>query len=132
MGAARPVCERSGGAGARAQRGAVPAVPCRYQEKFYFSPGDTGFKVWDTKFGRLGAGICWDQWFPECARSMALMGAEVRAAGVGARPPAGLPGPEGCAPPWPAQLLNRVLLRRHVCEHAACSPHVVQSVQHRL
>ncbi|GBF99848.1 N-carbamoylputrescine amidase [Raphidocelis subcapitata] len=48
-----------------------------YQEKFYFSPGDTGFKVWDTKFGRMGAGICWDQWFPECARSMALMGAEI-------------------------------------------------------
>eukprot|EP00882_Tetradesmus_deserticola_P016785 GHRQ01017946.1.p1 GENE.GHRQ01017946.1~~GHRQ01017946.1.p1 ORF type:complete len:223 (+),score=51.67 GHRQ01017946.1:150-818(+) len=48
-----------------------------YQEKFYFSPGDTGFKVWDTKFGRLGAAICWDQWFPEAARSMALMGAEV-------------------------------------------------------
>lgn len=49
-----------------------------YQEKFYFSPGDTGFKVFDTAYGRLGAGICWDQWFPECARAMALMGAEVR------------------------------------------------------
>jgi len=48
-----------------------------YQEKFYFSPGDTGFKVWDTAFGRIGVGICWDQWFPECARSMALMGAEI-------------------------------------------------------
>ena len=48
-----------------------------YQEKFYFSPGDTGFKVWDTAFGRIGIGICWDQWFPECARSMALMGAEL-------------------------------------------------------
>ncbi len=48
-----------------------------YQEKFYFSPGDTGFKVWDTRYARLGVGICWDQWFPECARSMALMGAEV-------------------------------------------------------
>ncbi len=47
-----------------------------YQEKFYFSPGDTGFKVWDTAFGRMGLGICWDQWFPECARVMALMGAE--------------------------------------------------------
>jgi len=54
------------------------AVPHRYQEKFYFSPGDTGFKVWDTKFGRIGAAICWDQWFPEAARCMALMGAEVR------------------------------------------------------
>lgn len=48
-----------------------------YQEKFYFSPGDTGFKVWDTAVGRIGLGICWDQWFPECARAMALMGAEV-------------------------------------------------------
>ncbi|WAC28413.1 N-carbamoylputrescine amidase [Ancylobacter sp. SL191] len=48
-----------------------------YTEKFYFSPGDTGFKVWDTAAGRIGVGICWDQWFPECARSMALMGAEV-------------------------------------------------------
>jgi N-carbamoylputrescine amidase len=47
-----------------------------YQEKFYFSPGDTGFKVWDTAFGRMGLGICWDQWFSECARVMALMGAE--------------------------------------------------------
>ena len=48
-----------------------------YEEKFYFSPGDSGFKVWDTAFGRIGVGICWDQWFPECARSMALMGAEI-------------------------------------------------------
>lgn len=48
-----------------------------YQEKFYFTPGDTGFKVWDTKFGKIGAGICWDQWFPEAARCMALMGAEL-------------------------------------------------------
>ncbi len=48
-----------------------------YQEKEYFSPGDTGFKVWDTAFGRLGVGICWDQWFPETARCLALMGAEV-------------------------------------------------------
>ncbi|WP_436639195.1 N-carbamoylputrescine amidase [Microbaculum sp. FT89] len=48
-----------------------------YEEKFYFSPGDTGFRVWDTKFGRIGSGICWDQWFPESARSMALMGAEI-------------------------------------------------------
>ncbi|WP_095153845.1 N-carbamoylputrescine amidase [Pseudomonas sp. Irchel 3E13] len=48
-----------------------------YQEKEYFSPGDTGFRVWDTAFGRLGVGICWDQWFPETARCLALMGAEV-------------------------------------------------------
>ena len=48
-----------------------------YQEKFYFTPGNTGFKVWDTKFGKIGVGICWDQWFPESARCMALMGAEL-------------------------------------------------------
>ena len=48
-----------------------------YEEKYYFNPGDTGFKVWDTRAGRIGVGICWDQWFPETARSLALMGAEV-------------------------------------------------------
>ena len=48
-----------------------------YQEKFYFTPGNTGFKVWDTRYGKIGVGICWDQWFPETARSMALMGAEM-------------------------------------------------------
>ncbi|WP_010632086.1 N-carbamoylputrescine amidase [Sporolactobacillus vineae] len=48
-----------------------------YEEKFYFSPGDTGFKVWETRYGKIGAGICWDQWFPEAARCMALMGAEL-------------------------------------------------------
>lgn len=48
-----------------------------YTEKFYFSPGDTGFRVWDTAAGRIGVGICWDQWFPESARAMALLGAEV-------------------------------------------------------
>ncbi|WP_207213120.1 N-carbamoylputrescine amidase [Mesorhizobium sp. Pch-S] len=48
-----------------------------YTEKFYFSPGDTGFKVWKTKAGTIGVGICWDQWFPEAARSMALQGAEI-------------------------------------------------------
>ena len=48
-----------------------------YQEKYYFRPGDTGFKVWDTRFGRVGVGICWDQWYPETARAMMLMGAEV-------------------------------------------------------
>ena len=48
-----------------------------YQEKFYFNPGDTGFEVFDTAYGRVGAGICWDQWFPEAARAMALMGAEL-------------------------------------------------------
>lgn len=48
-----------------------------YQEKFYFTPGDTGFKVFDTRFGCIGVGICWDQWFPETARCMAVQGAEI-------------------------------------------------------
>jgi len=48
-----------------------------YEEKFYFRAGDTGFRVWDTAYGRIGVGICWDQWFPECARAMVLMGADV-------------------------------------------------------
>jgi N-carbamoylputrescine amidase len=48
-----------------------------YEEKFYFNPGDTGFRVWDTAYVKLGIGICWDQWFPECARAMALQGAEL-------------------------------------------------------
>jgi len=60
-----------------------------YQEKFYFTPGDTGFKVWHTQFGVLGCGICWDQWFPEAARAMALMGAEVLfyPTAIGTEPP---------------------------------------------
>ncbi len=48
-----------------------------YQEKFYFTPGDTGFKVWNTRYAKIGVGICWDQWFPEAARCMALSGAEL-------------------------------------------------------
>jgi N-carbamoylputrescine amidase len=47
-----------------------------YQEKYYFRPGDTGFRVWNTRHGRLGVGICWDQWYPEAARAMTLMGAQ--------------------------------------------------------
>ncbi len=54
----------------------IPTGEC-YEEKFYFTPGNTGFKVFKTHFGTFGAGICWDQWFPETARAMALMGAEV-------------------------------------------------------
>jgi N-carbamoylputrescine amidase len=54
----------------------IPESP-GYHEKFYFSPGDTGFKVWPTRFGTLGVAVCWDQWFPESARAMALMGAEI-------------------------------------------------------
>jgi N-carbamoylputrescine amidase len=64
-----------------------------YQEKNYFSPGDTGFKVWNTKFARIGVGICWDQWFPETARAMALMGAELLffPTAIGSEPPPALP-----------------------------------------
>jgi N-carbamoylputrescine amidase len=54
----------------------IPQGP-GYEEKFYFSPGDTGFRAWDTRYGTIGAGICWDQWFPECARAMALQGADI-------------------------------------------------------
>jgi N-carbamoylputrescine amidase len=64
-----------------------------YQEKNYFSPGDSGFKVWQTKYARLGVGICWDQWFPETARSMALMGAELLLfpTAIGSEPPPAQP-----------------------------------------
>jgi N-carbamoylputrescine amidase len=48
-----------------------------YEEKYYFRPGNTGFKVWETRFGHVGVGICWDQWFPECARAMTLLGADL-------------------------------------------------------
>lgn len=54
----------------------IPHNPL-YEEKYYFTPGDTGFKVWKTKYGTIGVGICWDQWFPETARAMALLGAEI-------------------------------------------------------
>jgi N-carbamoylputrescine amidase len=67
----------------------IPQGP-GYEEKFYFSPGDTGYKVWETAVGKIGVGICWDQWFPECARSMALMGAEMLLypTAIGSEPPA--------------------------------------------
>jgi N-carbamoylputrescine amidase len=60
-----------------------------YQEKFYFSPGDTGFKTWQTRFGVVGAAICWDQWFPEAARAMALQGADFffYPTAIGSEPP---------------------------------------------
>lgn len=54
----------------------IPEGP-GYHEKYYFSPGDTGFKVWSTRFGNIGVAVCWDQWFPETARAMALQGAEL-------------------------------------------------------
>ena len=67
----------------------IPQGP-GYEEKYYFSPGDTGFRVWETAYGRIGVGICWDQWFPECARAMALQGAELLMypTAIGSEPPA--------------------------------------------
>jgi N-carbamoylputrescine amidase len=67
----------------------IPQGP-GYEEKYYFSPGDTGFRVWDSAFGRIGVGICWDQWFPEAARAMALQGAEMLLypTAIGSEPPA--------------------------------------------
>ena len=64
-----------------------------YQEKNYFSPGDTGFMVFDTRYARIGVAICWDQWFPECARAMALQGAEMLfyPTAIGSEPPPALP-----------------------------------------
>jgi len=69
----------------------IPSGP-GYEEKFYFTPGDSGFKVWDTKHGKIGVGICWDQWFPETARSLALMGAELifYPTAIGSEPEIGL------------------------------------------
>jgi N-carbamoylputrescine amidase len=70
----------------------IPAGP-GYQEKYYFTPGDTGFRVWRTRFGAFGCGICWDQWFPESARIMALLGAEALfyPTAIGSEPPPALP-----------------------------------------
>src|SRR4029079_12363361 len=72
----------------RYRKSHIPDGP-GYQEKFYFTPGDTGFRVWRTKFGVFGAGICWDQGFPESARSMALIGAEALfyPTAIGSEPP---------------------------------------------
>lgn len=72
----------------RYRKSHIPDGP-GYQEKFYFHPGDTGFKCWATRAGRLGAAICWDQWFPEAARIMALMGAEILfyPTAIGSEPP---------------------------------------------
>ncbi|MDO8454775.1 MAG: N-carbamoylputrescine amidase [Sulfurimonas sp.] len=69
-------------------------IPCGagYEEKFYFKPGDTGFKVWDTAHGKIGVGICWDQWFCETARALTLMGAEIifYPTAIGSEPEIGL------------------------------------------
>jgi N-carbamoylputrescine amidase len=72
----------------RYRKSHIPQGP-GYEEKYYFSPGDSGFRVWDTAFGRIGVGICWDQWFPEAARAMALQGAEMLLypTAIGSEPP---------------------------------------------
>ncbi|MEY4871709.1 MAG: N-carbamoylputrescine amidase [Pseudomonadota bacterium] len=73
----------------RYRKSHIPQGP-GYEEKFYFSNGDTGFRVWDTAHARIGVGICWDQWFPEAARCMALKGAEMLLypTAIGSEPPA--------------------------------------------
>ncbi|WP_432759629.1 N-carbamoylputrescine amidase [Defluviimonas sp. SAOS-178_SWC] len=73
----------------RYRKSHIPQGP-GYEEKYYFTPGDTGFRVWETGFGRIGVGICWDQWFPEAARAMALQGAEMLLypTAIGSEPPA--------------------------------------------
>jgi N-carbamoylputrescine amidase len=87
----------------------IPQGP-GYEEKYYFTPGDTGFKVWETAFGKVGVGICWDQWFPECARAMALMGAEILLypTAIGSEPP---------APDWDSQ----PHWERVMCGHAGAN-----------
>jgi N-carbamoylputrescine amidase len=60
----------------RYRKSHIPDGP-GYEEKHFFEPGDTGFRVFDSRYGRIGVGICWDQWFPECARAMALLGADL-------------------------------------------------------
>jgi N-carbamoylputrescine amidase len=81
-----------------------------YTEKYYFSPGDTGFKVWNTRYARIGVGICWDQWFPESARCMALQGAELLLypTAIGSEPP---------APDWDSS----GHWRRVMCGHAGAN-----------
>jgi N-carbamoylputrescine amidase len=82
-----------------------------YQEKYYFNPGDTGFQVWNTTFGVLGVGICWDQWFPECARSLVLQGAQLIL----------YPTAIGSEPPEAHALETQALWQRAMVGHAVCN-----------
>ncbi len=82
-----------------------------YEEKFYFNPGDTGFKAWRTRVGTIGVGICWDQWFPECARAMALKGADVLL----------YPTAIGSEPPETGGLDTRDMWRRVMLGHAVAN-----------
>ena len=101
-----------------------------YQEKNYFSPGDTGFRVWDTRYARIGVGICWDQWFPETSRAMALSGAEVLLypTAIGTEPPPALP--VNSRDHWQrtqqgqaaANLVPLIAANRHGLEHSPQNP----------
>jgi N-carbamoylputrescine amidase len=88
----------------------IPDGPC-YQEKYYFNPGDTGFKTWKTKFGSIGVGICWDQWFPECARSMVLQGADLLL----------YPTAIGSEPPEANSIDTKDMWQRAMIGHAVCN-----------
>ena len=79
-----------------------------YQEKYYFNPGDTGFRVWETRYGRLGVGICWDQWYPEAARIMSLLGADLLL----------YPTAIGSEPSEAGQLDTRLMWQRAMIGHA--------------
>lgn len=96
----------------------IPTGP-GYQEKFYFTPGDTGFRVWQTRYGALGCGICWDQWFPEAARAMALEGAEalLYPTAIGSEPPP--------APPVDSRDQWRRVMQGHAA--ANCMPVVASN-----
>lgn len=78
-----------------------------YQEKYYFRPGDTGFQVWSTRHGRIGVGICWDQWFPEAARAMVLKGAELLfyPTAIGSEPASG----EDTRDPWQRVMIGHAV-----------------------
>lgn len=80
-----------------------------YQEKYYFNPGDSGFRSWRTAVGRVGVGICWDQWFPECARAMALQGAELLLypTAIGSEPEAS--GGWGTQPMWQRAMVGHAV-----------------------
>lgn len=82
-----------------------------YQEKYHFAPGDTGFRTWRTRAGPVGAGICWDQWFPEAARAMALQGADVLL----------YPTAIGSEPPEAGELDTRAMWRRAMVGHAVAN-----------
>lgn len=82
-----------------------------YQEKYYFNPGDTGFKTWSTAAGQVGVGICWDQWFPEAARVMALQGADLLL----------YPTAIGSEPPEADSLDTRGMWQRAMLGHAVCN-----------